>query len=201
MSRSAEDIRWSWLTEFLPSGKAWSRSISSNLAGLLMAAALVRARTESDIEALLLEISPGTSTLLLSDYQNVLGPDPLGRDRGNLTQAQTQRLLQLRWVARGGQSIAFYKALAASFGVEIEIYEPSPSVYGTFVWGDGSVFSSDVNDNFVWQVTLPSGDTGLEGAINRNRQSDTVVVFRYLQATSGAALGQFLLGVNALGDA
>ncbi|GAJ30019.1 hypothetical protein Amme_099_004 [Acidomonas methanolica NBRC 104435] len=157
--------------------------MQSNLAALLMAGAIARAQMEADIEALELEISPQTSTLLLSDYEAVLGPDAYGRDIGALTTAQLQALLFSRWIARGGQSISYYVALGAAMGVTLSIYEPDPAVYGDFVYGDGSVYSDPRIDLFTWVVTLPSPGTDLEPMITANRQPDTQVVFVYVGGT------------------
>ncbi|CAI9120455.1 putative phage tail protein [Brytella acorum] len=179
MSRSAHDILAEWLCQLLPSGWAWPTDEASNLAGLLMALAIARAQLEADLAALLLEISPKTSTLLLDDYRAVLGPDPYGRDVGTLTQAQWQALLYSRWVARGGQSIAYYEALATSLGFTLTIYEPVAAVYGAFTYGDGTVYSTPEYDNFVWVVTLPRVGTGIEAIIRANQPADADVVFRY----------------------
>ena len=196
MSRSPEIILKSWLTELLPSGSAWSKDSHSNLARLLMPLAQGRAALEEDLDALMFEISPATSTLLLSDYQTVLGSDPYGRDIGELSTAQTQALLFSRWVARGGQSIAYYIGLGAAMGVTLAIYEPQARIYGGFVYGDGNVCSEADIDNFTWVVTLPQAGTGIEAIILANRQPDTDVVFRY-GATSGfgdIAFGDWTFG-------
>ncbi|WP_062497092.1 putative phage tail protein [Gluconobacter potus] len=201
MTRTAEQIRDEWLTQLLPSGSAWPRDPDSNLGKLLLALADGKAQLEGDVADLALEISPGTSTLLLADYRAVLGPDPAGRDAGTLTVAEEQQLLFSRWTARGGQSIAYYEEMGKAYGLDITIFEPQATVYGTCVHGDGSVFSTGENDNFVWVVTLPETGTGLEAAILRNRQPDTVVLFRYAVSPGSADLGQFVLGINQLGAA
>jgi len=188
VSRSAQDILHEWLCQLLPGGWAWPKDKSSNLAGLLMALAIARAQLEADLAALMLEISPKTSTLLLSDYRAVLGADPYGRDIGDLTTAQWQALLFSRWVARGGQSIPYYVALGAAAGVTLSIDEPNPAVYGDFVYGDGSVYSDPRIDLFTWVVTLPDPSTGIEQVILANRQPDTQVVFVYRE---GGGFGSY----------
>lgn len=188
MSRSAQDILASWLNDLLPQGAAWPRQDGSNLAGLLMALALSRHDVENDLDALVLEISPQTATLLLGDYETVLGPDPYGRDIGTLTTAEMQSLLFSRWVARGGQSIPYYKGLGAAIGVSLEIYEPEPAVYDVGQYGAEAVYSLRAIDNFTWVVILPNDRTGMEPIILGNRQPDTQVVFRYAE---GVGFGQY----------
>lgn len=188
--RTAPEIQQEWLTQLLPSGDAWPKDTDSNLAKLLLALATPRAQLEADILALQLEISPRTSVLLLEDYKAVLGADPAGRDQGDLTTAQWQALLYARWTARGGQSIAYYEALAAALGFTLSIYEPVAAVYGAFTYGDGTVYSRPDYDNFVWVVTLPQVGTGLEALIRENQPADADVVFRY-ESDGGFGTYQF----------
>lgn len=182
MSRIAEDIRNTWLKQLLPSGSAWTGNPDSNLAKILLARAVPRSQLESDIAALSAEISPGTSRLLLADYQAVLGPDPYGRDIGDLTADQLRALLLSRWVARGGQSIAYYRGLGAAVGIDLTIQEPENTVCGTYRYGDGAVYSRSEIDRFTWLVVLPNTGTGLEPVISGNCQPDTQVVFVYQSA-------------------
>ncbi|MFT8421701.1 MAG: putative phage tail protein [Gluconacetobacter sp.] len=174
-ARTAEQIRDEWLLQLAPGGAAWPKTRESNLSALMMAFATVRADIEADLAALALEISPGTSTLLLSDYHAVLGPDPAGRDAGTMSTEALQTLLQQRWVSPGGQSIAFYAQLAATYGIEIAIEEPEPPVWGAFAWG--AVQFAQPTLRYVWIVHMPAPDTGLQKAIALNAPADTAVFF------------------------
>lgn len=194
--RTAPEIQQEWLTQLLPSGDVWPKDTGSNLAKLLMALATPRAQLEADILALQLEISPRTSVVLLEDYKAVLGADPAGRDQGDLTTAQWQALLYARWTARGGQSIAYYEALASALGFTLSIYEPLAAVYGAFTYSDGAVYSRPDYDNFVWVVTLPHVGTGLEALIRQNQPADADVVFR-CQTSDG--FGSYEFGEMAFG--
>lgn len=179
MIRSAQKIQSEWLTELLPLGAAWTRDTESNLAKVLLALADPMAALEADISALALEINPLTADLLLADYQRVLGADPYGRDIGDLTTDKLRELLFARWIDRGGQSIAYWKSLAATIGIVIEIYEPEPAVWGDFVFEENEVWSDVRIDLFTWVVHLPNPYTGLESIILARRQPDSVVVFVY----------------------
>jgi|GEM_PF-2053872 len=194
MSRSAEAIRDEWLIDLLPSGAAWPKRHDSNLAGFLMARATTRAALEADIEALNLEISPGTSTLLLNDYHAVLGPDPAGRDAGDLTTTALQALLQQRWTARGDQRISAYVAMGALYGVALTVWEPEPALCGVAICG--ADVSSQLTDRFVWVVTIPAPNEALQTLVRLNAPADTRVVFFY----SGLAAGQIYIRASALLD-
>ncbi|WP_336718550.1 putative phage tail protein [Asaia bogorensis] len=177
MSRTLDQIADEWRGALLPSGAAWPRDGESNLASLVRAIATMRVQLEADVEALQLEIRPGTSTLLLSDYRSLLGPDPCGRDAGNLTQSEWQQLLDLRWTQRGGGTIAWFENLGADSDTSIRITEIDPTICNLFVCG--SAVCSTLIDQFTWIVTLERTGTGLECLIRRSAPADTTVVFSY----------------------
>lgn len=182
MSRTAEQIVSGWLQDFIPPGSIWQRGQAGNLAKLLYPFAGGVAQLEQDIAALALEISPEHSTLLLTDYETVLGNDLCARDAGDLTVEQRQALAFSRWVASGGQSLAFYKRLADAAGVEIEIDELDPFVCGGDDAVCGEAVCSTPADFNVVVITLPSRNTGLECPIMRNHQPETTIVFEYEDA-------------------
>lgn len=198
MSRSAEQICVQWLKSLLPPGDAWQRSEQGNIAGLLRPAAVLTAELEAFIAALALEISPEHSTLLLTDYEAVLGNDLCARDGGDLTIEQRQALAFSRWVAAGGQSLAFYKSMAAAAGVEIEIDELDPFVCGGDDAVCGEAVCSTPADFDVVVITLPNRNTGLECPILRNVQPETTIVFEYAAGTEQGTLDNFTLNLNTL---
>ncbi|CAP56551.1 putative phage tail protein [Gluconacetobacter diazotrophicus] len=228
MSRTADQIVDQWLHQLSPPGRAFPKIAGSNLAGLYRAMALTRAQTEADLDALKLEISPQTSTLLLSDYEAVLGPDPCGRDQLVTTVAERQALDFQRWTYAGGQSIDFYTQMAASVGVTITIDEPEPAICGAAVCGVD--VCSQETDRFIWVVNIQPGNTGLEPEaaicgigvsgvtvcgdilppaianeaamlicpIQTMSPADTTVVFGFGPGPTGAVLDTFNLNVDAI---
>lgn len=162
-----------------PGGWAWTDDNTSNLAGMLYPFAALVSQAESDLEAMQPEINPGTSTLLLSDYEAVLGPDTCGRDALAVTVPQRQALAFQRWTAAAGQSIAFFTAMAAALGVEITIDEIEPAICGAAVCGVD--VCSQPTDRFVWIVTLPNHETGLECPMQQLSPADTTLVFEYAE--------------------
>lgn len=176
MSRSAEQIRDAWVTDLLPTGK-WARGEGSNLSRFLLVFAVPLAGLEEEIDGLRAEISPRNTTALLSDYEAVLGPDPCGRDVGDLSIAQRRSLAFQRWVASSGVSRAFFKRLAEAAGVTIEIIEPELPVHGPSRYGVQRCGTTSLC--FVWVVHLPDRHTGLECPMHRLAPADTTLVFAY----------------------
>lgn len=154
MSRSADHVHQEMLS-LLPPGWIWPRAgEDSLLAAVLRPAAVLIAEIEATSEAMMDEIDPRTAVDCLPDFERVLGPDPCGRDSAGLSLAARQQLAHQRWTARGGQSIAYFTALAARRGMEIRIREAHPSQVGVLLAGDELVNSPE---QFVWRIELLLG--------------------------------------------
>lgn len=161
-----------------------------NIAALMAGLAGSREVLEGDIASVCRELCPGTSNALLADYRELLGPDPLGRDVGPLSDTEWRFILQQRWIARGDQRPAFYIALAKDWGITITIDEPNPPVCGAVSCGGAGCSRQEVR--FMWIVHLP---TGVQQAIcgacvcggveanqhNENAYSHLQAVFRALK--------------------
>ncbi|WP_194285497.1 putative phage tail protein [Komagataeibacter medellinensis] len=160
MSRTPEQVLTEHLAALCPDGWAWPQEPDSNLAGLLYPFSALVAQAEADMEALKPEINPGTSTLLLADYESVLGPDPCGRDTLATTTALRQALAYQRWTAQGGCSVPFFTRMAQALGVEIEIEEPWPAECGVAICGDAVCSGGDVL--YDWIVHVKAGAANLE---------------------------------------
>lgn len=111
----------------LPRGAAWARGVGSTLVALLDAFAQECGRFDARAHALLEEVDPRTASEMLGQWETVLGlPDPctpaeIGVD--------ARRLACWRKLAfQGGQTPAFFIAMAAAMGFEIEIHEFDPDV-------------------------------------------------------------------------
>ncbi|OUI98334.1 putative phage tail protein [Acetobacter cibinongensis] len=179
MIRTPQKIRDEWLHDLMPPG-AIERSEDGNLAKLLLGFAGPFSTLEGDIDGLALEISPGTATGLLADYEAVLGPDPCGRDKGGLSVAQRQALALQRWVAASGVTPDFFKNMAAAAGFTITIEETDTPIYGRVRMGAARYGTSEMR--FVWIVTLPSTTTGLECPMRRLCPAQATLVFKYADA-------------------
>ncbi len=164
MSRTPDQILQARLREFLPPGFALSNDEDSNVAGYLYPGAGLISDAEALLDALKLEINPGTATLLISDYEATLGPDACGRDALASTLALRQALAWQRWVSVGDNSIPGLIAMAAAVGVTITIDEPEPAICGPAVCGVD--VCSRVSDRLVWTVNIQGNRlAGPEAAI------------------------------------
>ena len=119
------------------------------------------ARFEALAEQQMVEVDPRQAEYLLADFLRMLGPDPYGIDTATMTVAQQQAYAYQRLTARGGQSPAYFVALAAALGVTITITDQIPvSECGAAECGDE--LSADPQ-NLFWIVNLPATDsTGAE---------------------------------------
>lgn len=153
---------------------------------------------EATAQAMMEEIDPRTATLLLPDFERVLGPDPCGRDPSTMSLEQRRQLAHQRWTARGGASIAYFVALAARRGVAITISENRVSYAGELAAGDELV---EPPEQFIWTVNLAllgetffvagegqAGDrlydiilSDVECDIRRLKPAHTEVVFNYIE--------------------
>jgi uncharacterized protein YmfQ (DUF2313 family) len=143
------------LQQHLPPGSALTRDPSANLTLLLGAFAQVLADVDASAAGLYDEADPRTTSQLLPDWERVCDlPDPAV---GGAQQSLVERRLWLlmRLTAIGGQSAAYFIALAAQLGAMITItkYQPWGCGYGMTgrdqLSGDGSLW-------FLWQVNMPN---------------------------------------------
>lgn len=195
MGLTASDYLHS-LQALLPPGPAWPRDDGAALTRLLSALAHELARVDSRAGQILEEVDPRTTAELFADWERVAGlPDACAEAYGG-EQSQSQRRAALvgRLVSRGGQSPAYFVALAASLGYAISVTEFRPHCV------EDDVDSALLDDAWahVWQVNAPLvtlheitvdedvdqplaswGNALLECVINRLTPAHTLVLFAY----------------------
>jgi len=179
----------------LPIGRAWVRDRTSDLVRTLKAFADAIGTLEQRVAELADEINPATATRLLSSFERVLGPDPCGLDDAGGPLAVRRLAAWRRWTHKGGQSIAWFVALAAGYGISITVETYRPTVAGDELGGP-LIMSPE---QFVWTVKLSPlwerpaicgdqvcgdylGEVGLspiECLIRRWAPAHTIVVFDY----------------------
>lgn len=150
MSRSAAAV----LTEQLaidPPGWVLPDDPASDWGKLMAAMAAGVAVVEGSAEALTFEVDPRAASLLLEDFERVLGPDPCGRYDLLTTLAERRLIAHQRWTARGGQSAAYFIGLCAALGVAATIETDVVTQCG-FECGEEIVVSPE---QFVWRINLP----------------------------------------------
>jgi uncharacterized protein YmfQ (DUF2313 family) len=184
------------LQALLPQGFAWPRQADAALTKLLLAWADEMARIDDRAADLVEEADPRTTADLLADRERVAGlPDACVEAlAGTQTTAQRRAALVAKLTTIGGQSAAYYIALAASLGYTITITE-----YKTFTVR--SKVNDPLNDlpwRFVFTVNAPLnmvrrftvrssvneplaawGNDLLECVISRLKPAHTHVLFAY----------------------
>lgn len=183
------------LAQLLPQGALWDLETGSVLRRLLLGVGEELRRIASERGATLVdEMHPPTTFELVPEWERVLGlPDPcVGTDQ---TLAQRRQAIAGRLSARGGQSRAYFIALAARLGFTITITEfrvysvdddVDTPVYGTawaYAWqvngleyGERGYFAVDSPASEPlswWGVAL------LECVFSRVKPAHTTVLFAY----------------------
>jgi uncharacterized protein YmfQ (DUF2313 family) len=189
------DLHLRRLLGLLPPGRALPQDPAAEHTALLRPIAAEFAHHGQRIRDLLEEYDPRTATELLPDFERVLGPDPCGTALP-LTLPERRRVVHARWTQRGGQSIAYFVGLAASYGVAITIEERRPFKAGASKAGHPVAPRAC---RFVWRVRLPATraitfragasragqslgrivPVGVECPITRLAPAHTVPVFSY----------------------
>lgn len=146
--------QWSaQLARLLPPGAAWSVPKGGVFDALLWALAGGLADAEASGFGLLDEADPGTAIAVLGDWERVAGlPDVCTGPLESLS--ERQRALVARLTARGGQSRAYFIAIAAGLGFEVEIEEFRPFTCADAC--DGAVY--DESWVFTWLLAVRSGE-------------------------------------------
>ena len=162
--RSSSDYQ-AGFADLLPSGPAWPRDPESVLMTLLGGLAGIwgdvvdeRANTLLTVES-----DPRIALQLLPDWETAFGlPDPCSAEVATLTSRNAA--LVAKMTNQGGQSAAYFIALAASMGYAITITEYAPVMCGVSRCGDtrpGGVGTLDAyrweiggsDMRFVWKIT------------------------------------------------
>lgn len=184
------------LQALLPQGPAWPRDAEAELTKLLHAWADELARVDGRAADLVEEADPRTTAELLADWERVAGlPDAcVAALAGTQTTAQRRAVLVGKLTTIGGQSAAYYIALAASLGyaitvTEFELHDVEDNVehplYGTpwqFAWQVNAAednigllaVTDTVEDPLAWW-----GNELLECVIRRLKPAHTHVLFAY----------------------
>ncbi len=181
------------LQALLPQGAAWPREADANITKYLQAVADELARVEGRASVLIDEADPRTSSEMLSDWERVLGlPDPCITIAQTITQRRLSILNKLTTI--GGQSRAYFIALAATLGQTITITEfsswhvndhvnePMHGLEWRFAWQVNGV----ENPVTYWKVTDAVNDplavwdnVALECMFNRLKPLHTILLFNY----------------------
>ncbi len=152
--RTTEDSYRAQLLSLPPPGAIWPKDPSSRFFSLLGALGAVLAAAHNRLVELIDEADPRTTVEMLEDWERVLGlPDSCTPTTTNLTlQERRDRVVQ-KLTLGGGQTPAFFIALAAQLGYAITIEEPRPFICGVSECGDP--IGGTYTDRHYWRVRVP----------------------------------------------
>jgi uncharacterized protein YmfQ (DUF2313 family) len=143
----------SQLQALLPQGPAWARDPDAVLTRLLSALSEEFARIDARAGQVIDEADPRNTTELLVDWERVAGLSALSPLDGSLLSTDQRRAnLVSRITERGGQSPAYFIAMAARMGFVITITEFREWTVGDSV--DAPLYGFDWN--FAWRVNAPA---------------------------------------------
>lgn len=185
------------LLALLPPGWVWPTDPASTMGRVLTPLATALSTIEAEAARLQQEaVGPREAVDLLEAYERLLAGAADGIDTASLSAADRQAVAHQRWIARGGQSPAYFIQLAAALGTAITITEQIASQCDLAECDDEITPDSEA---FVWIVNLPTdrlinaecdvtecgdalGDIVLsicEPVIRAFRPAHTLVVFNY----------------------
>lgn len=171
-----EDRYQGLLRRLFPSGKAWSFSPVSKLENLISGFAIELARIETRSTDLRNEADPRTAFESLADWERIVGLPDACQSGVAIDTNQRRSDIVRKLTARGGQSPAYFIALAASFGYVITIikypsFRAGQNRCGDPIWG--------ISWAFHWGVVIPQ---------------ETQILFRAGQSSAGTPLGVTRVG-------
>ncbi|HEY1035537.1 MAG TPA: putative phage tail protein [Pseudoxanthomonas sp.] len=191
------------LKALLPPGLAFPRERGTTLDDLLDAMAQELARIDARADRLTVEANPSTTAEMLADWERVAGlPDNCSGMLPETLQGRRADLVS-KLSSTGGQSRAYFIALAAALGFVIEIEEFRPFRAG---WSNAGDALTNGDWVYTWRVRGPEetityfragvsaageplaywGNDALECRIRKLKPAHTIVLFAY--GGSGLAL-------------
>ena len=165
------------LRKLLPRGALWNFPVGGMLEALLLAIDDGLNAAEADVENILVESDPRTTTMLLPDWEATCGlPD--GCIPGGGSTAQRRLAVVGRLVATGGASKDYFINLAATYGYTITIDEPALHTWRVISPLASGLVYSTCNGTCDDQLQT-YGNQQLECFINRLKPAHTVAEFEY----------------------
>lgn len=140
------------LKALLPRGLAWGSGASTYLSMLLGAFAQLFAMDDARAMDLIEEADPRTTYALLPEFEQAFGLSAFSVVDGSALSIEQRRSnLVAKYTGRGGQSRAYFIALAARLGFVVTIEEFSEFSVDADV--DAPIYGEEWN--FAWQVNAP----------------------------------------------
>ena len=184
------------LKALLPRGLAWGRGASTYLSMLLGAFAQLFAMDDARAMDLIEEADPRTTYALLPEFEQAFCLSAFSVVDGSaLSIEQRRSKLVAKYTGRGGQSRAYFIALAARLGFVVTIEEFSEFSVDADV--EAPIYGEEWN--FAWQVNAPLATSTemtvdsdvdqsittdwlnylLEASFQEDKPAHTVLIFNY----------------------
>lgn len=162
------------LRRLLPPGIAWAAPEGSRLWLYCRALAGELQALHGQTLQMISESDPRTATTSLPEWEAMLGLP------GSGTNAERRSAITAAWVARGGQTPAYFIGLAARGGWTITITEHVGEELRCGVAECGDELASEAG-SYAWEVTGPvAAQAILEPIITRQKPAHTIVVFTWV---------------------
>lgn len=202
---SADDFH-ALLIDLLPRGPAWPRIAGTVLWNFWFVPADEYAAVMASDCHLLAESYPCGAVALLPEWEATVGlPDVCTQAYWPVPVDQQQELVCAKLAARGGQSRAYFIALAAAYGFTVTITEHPPWRLGLerlCPTGGAGAIGPVGACQFWWAVNVqavgPFEPAVLECVIRRAAPAHTVVTFTY-DVELGTAFGEGGFGEGGFG--
>lgn len=140
------------LQALMPLGRAWSREDDATLSQLLAGFATALARNHNRGVDLINEADPRTTLELLPDWERVCGLPDNCTAAGETVQ-ERRAVVVAKVTARGGQSIAYFSALAERLGYVVTVEERQPFTFGASEFGGGEEMAP-AEIRFRWRAAV-----------------------------------------------
>ncbi|MGI5862880.1 MAG: YmfQ family protein [Myxococcales bacterium] len=170
------------LKQLLPQGRVWNLEPDSWLSKLLLGIADELARIDGRGEGLLDEWNPATASETLDDWERVLGITP----PAGATGAERRVAVAAKYVARGGQTAAYFVSLAERLGFVATVATVEPYIWRMTVDMAASTAPYSVRVQEFRAGASRAGDRvrswtvpELEGPINEAKPAHTRALFAY----------------------
>lgn len=168
------------LSQLLPPGAAWTQDPESHLQRLLLALGESLARAHQRNDDLFRETDPQQTAELLDRWEAALGLPDACSVQGSQTVAERVQLVVAKLISAGGQSRAYFTALAIALGYPAAtVTEYQARRHGRARLGE-RYGGEDWEE--AWQLNLPEqqpGDTRLECIVSRDKPAGSIVLFNY----------------------
>lgn len=184
----SEAIHHQHLLALSPPGGAFPRAAESVWGRALQPLAVEHARVEAEAEALLRETDPRDAPRMIADFERVLGEDPCLGPSADLPPEIRRSLAHQRWTQQGGATPAFFVALGAALGIEVEVIESQPWEVGASSVDDELIGE---RGRFEWFLSIGPLELMLEDGSPLELEEGEL-----LRGTEAELLTEFEVGVS-----